>query len=39
MTDLSLSHTWPDITYMLKDKQEVLLIDIAVPGDCRIAQN
>ena len=39
VTDLSLRHDWPDITYVLKDKQqEVFLIDIAVPGDCRIAQ-
>ena len=36
MTDLSLHHDWPDITYDLKDKQEI--IDIAVPGDCRIEQ-
>jgi len=36
--DLSLCHDWPDITYALKDKQKVFFIDIAVPGDCRIAQ-
>ena len=39
VTDLSLCHDWPDITYVLKGKQlEVFLIDIAVPGDRRLAQ-
>ena len=37
VTDLSLRRDRPDITYVLKDKQEVVLIDITVPGDCRIA--
>jgi len=35
---VTLGHDRPDITYVLKDKQKVFLIDIAVPGDCRIAQ-
>jgi len=38
VTDLLLRHDRPDITYVFKDKQEVFLINIAVPGDCRIAQ-
>jgi len=38
VTDLSLCHDWPDFTYVLKDKQEVFLIDITAPGDRRIAQ-
>jgi len=33
-----LPHNRPDITYVHKDKKEVYLIDIAVPGDTRIAQ-
>jgi len=31
VTDLLLHYDRPDITYVLKDKQEVFLIDIAVP--------
>jgi len=38
VTDLSLRRDQPDITYVLKDKQEVFLINITVPGDYRIAQ-
>ena len=39
VTNLSLHHNQPDITSVLKDKQEVFLIDITVPGVCRSAQN
>ena len=38
VTDLLLPHNRPDITYVLKNTQEVFLIDIAVPGDSRMAQ-
>jgi len=36
-TDLLLPHNQSDITKMFKDKQEMILIDIVVPGDSRIA--
>ena len=38
VTDLLLHLDRMDITYVLKDKREVFVIDIAVPGDCRIAK-
>jgi len=38
VAELPIPHNRPDITYVLKDKIEVYLIDVAVPGDTRIAQ-
>ena len=37
-TDLSLLHNRPDTIFVVKSTQEVFLIDVALPGDSRIAQ-
>ena len=33
VSDVSLQHNHPDITFVLKQSNEVFLIDIAIPGD------
>ena len=33
MSDVLLQHNRPDITFVLKQSNEVFLIDIAIPGD------
>ena len=38
VTDTSLQHNHPDITMVLKQTNEVYLIDIAIPGDSRLSQ-
>ena len=37
ISDVSLQHNRPDITFVLKKSNEVFLIDIAVPGDSRLS--
>ena len=38
VSDVSLQHSHPDITFVLKKTNEVFLIDIAVPGDLRLSR-
>ena len=38
VTDASLQHDHPDITMLLKQTNEVYLIDIAIPEDSRLTQ-
>ena len=37
MSDVSLQHNHPDITFVLKHSNEMFLIDIAIPGDSRLS--
>ena len=37
ITDTPLQHNRPDITFVLKKKNEVYLINIAIPGDSRLS--
>ena len=37
VSDVPLQHNRPDITYILKNNNEVFLIDIAIPGDSRLS--
>ena len=37
VSDVSLQHSHPDITFVLNQSNEVFLIDIAIPGDSRLS--
>ena len=38
VTDTSLQHNCPEITMLLKETNEVYLIDIAIPGESTLSQ-
>ena len=38
VTDAAVRHNCPDITLVRKSSNEVFLIDVAIPGESRIAQ-
>ena len=37
-SDVSLQHNHPDVTFVLKQSNEVFLIDFAIPGDSHLSQ-
>ena len=37
VSDVSFQHNRPDNTFVLKQSNEVFLIDIAIPGDSRLS--